>query len=219
MGKVVPLMPSSIAFEHEIAALLRAHFPTGWIRHDLYIGEEQIDVLAVLPQGIFVIECKAYTEQILGDANGPWVVHEGGKDTVIEPRNGTPYRQALRKALAVSNLLQGVLQANPQFAIGQRPWIHACVVFPQAAELSGLRRIPVDPGVVLPRGQGRAIVFHPARLSVYLENVERELAQGPAQALVLALGGTHAGTWCEETVIPSTPEPAWRRWQLKIIWT
>jgi hypothetical protein len=219
MGKVVPLMPSSVTFEQEIAALLRAHFPTGWIQHDLYVGEEQVDVLAVLPQGIFAIECKAYTGQILGDANGVWVAHERSKDIVIEPRKSNPYRQALRKALAVSDLLQGVLQANPQFATGERLWIHACVVFPQAAELSGLRRIPIDPGVVLPRGQGRAIVFHPARLSVYLENVEQELAQGPAQALVFALGGTPAGTWCEETVIPSPREPARRRWQLKIIWT
>jgi hypothetical protein len=219
MGKVVPLIPSSVAFEQEIAALLRAHFPTGWIQHDLYVGEEQVDVLAVLPQGIFAIECKAYTGHIVGDANGVWVAHEGGKDTVIEPRNRNPYRQALRKALAVSDFLKGVLQANPQFATGERPWIHACVVFPQAADLSGLRGISVDPGVVLPRGQGRAIVFRPARLSVYIENMERELTQGPAQALVLALGGTHAGPWFEETVIPSTPEPARRRWQLKIIWT
>jgi hypothetical protein len=218
MGKVVPLMPSSVAFEHEIAALLCAHFPTGWIQHDLYVGEEQVDVLAVLPQGIFAIECKAYTGHIIGNANGLWVAHEGSKDTVIEPRNRNPYRQALRKALAVSDLLTGVLQANSQFATGERPWIHACIVFPQAADLSGLHGIPVDAGVVLPRGQGRAIVFHPAMLSVYIKNMEQEQARGPVQALVLALGGKLAGTWCEEKRIPSTPEPARRPWQLKIMW-
>jgi len=218
MGKVVPLMPSSVAFEQEIAALLRAHFPTGWIQHDLYVGEEQVDILAVLPQGIFAIECKAYTGQILGDANGVWVAHEGSKDIVIEPRKSNPYRQALRKALAVSDLLQGVLQANPQFATGERLWIHACIVFPQAAELSGLRRIPVDPGVVLPRGQGRAIVFHPAMLSVYIENMERELTRGPAQVLVLALGGELARTWFEEQAATPTPHNRQRRWRLRIVW-
>ena len=71
MVKVVCWAPCAKAFEQSIATLLRADFPAGWIAQDVYVGEEQIDVLAVLPQGICAIECKAYTGQIAGDANRP----------------------------------------------------------------------------------------------------------------------------------------------------
>ncbi len=47
MAKVVCWAPYAKAFEQSIATLLRADFPAGWIAQDVYVGEEQIDVLAI----------------------------------------------------------------------------------------------------------------------------------------------------------------------------
>ena len=218
MVKVVCWAPYAKAFEQSIATLLREDFPAGWIAQDVYVGEEQIDVLAILPQGICAIECKAYTGQIAGDANRPWVARNGSKDTLIEPRHRNPYRQALTKAFAVSDLLKGVLQANTQWAAAERPWTHACVVFPQETDLSGLRGVPVDPAIVLPRGQERVLVFHPDRLSSYLGSMARELERRLAAALVMTLGGKAQGTWLEDKAPESKLEGQRRRWQLRIVW-
>ena len=81
---------SSVAFEQEVVTRLRAAFPRGWIVHDVYVGEEQVDVVAVLPHGIFAIECKAYHGQIVGDPNTLWVAYTHGKATVLEPRQHNP---------------------------------------------------------------------------------------------------------------------------------
>jgi hypothetical protein len=112
MRNVVPVSPSA-AFEQEVASRFRRDFPSGRIVHDFYVGEEQVDVLAVLPQGIFAIECKAYTGQIVGDANGPWEARTPTRVSRIAPHDQKPYHQALRKAFAVGDLLTSVLHANP----------------------------------------------------------------------------------------------------------
>jgi len=52
-AQLLPLRPPSETFEREIVALLQEDFPKGWITHDIIVGEEQVDVLAVLQQGIF----------------------------------------------------------------------------------------------------------------------------------------------------------------------
>jgi hypothetical protein len=62
MEHVIPV-PPSVAFEQEIATRLRRDFPSSWIVHDCYVGEEQIDVLAVLPQGIFAIGRSCGTDE------------------------------------------------------------------------------------------------------------------------------------------------------------
>jgi hypothetical protein len=48
-----------------------------------YAREEQIAVLAVLPPGIFAIECKSYTGQICGDPNSQWTAMKGVKESVL----------------------------------------------------------------------------------------------------------------------------------------
>ena len=218
MGRVIPFAPAAEVFEQEVVALLREDFPKGWIVHDMIVSEEQVDVLTILPQGIAVIECKSYTGQICGDPNGPWVARKGAQETVIEPRNRNPYRQALTKAFAVGDFLQAILQANPQLGVEEQPWIHACAVFPEGAELSGLRSLPVDPKIVLPHGQGKAIVFHPSHLSWYLGNLNNRLASELASALVRALGGKADGTWMEEKAIQNKREKNPIRWKLDIEW-
>ena len=105
-------IPAAVAFEREVATRLRSDCPQGWIAHDVYVGEEQIDVLAVLPHGIFAIECKAYHGQIVGDPNSAWLAHTNGRTTVLAPRPRNPYRQVLRKAFAIGDFLTAVLQAN-----------------------------------------------------------------------------------------------------------
>ena len=176
------LFPPSGAFEQEVATRLRADFPQGWIVHEVYVGEEQMDVLAVLPHGLFAIECKAYCGQIVGDPNTTWVAGTNDKATVLEPRQRNPYRQVLRKAFAVGALLTALMQANPTFVGDERPWIHACVVVPQAADVSTRGGIAVNPRIVLPRGQSRAIVVHPDYLSASISLMGAELEYKMAQA-------------------------------------
>lgn len=188
------LFPSSVAFELEVATRLCADFPQGWIVHDVYVGEEQIDVLAVLPHGIFAIKCKAYCGQIVGDPNTTWVAGTHDKAIVLEPRQRNPYRQVLHKAFAVDDLLTAVMPTHLMFVGRARAWIHARVVVPQAADVSTICSIAVNPRSIVPRGQGRAIVFHPDHLSAYISLMGAELEHTPAEALVLALGGTVDGT-------------------------
>jgi Nuclease-related domain len=157
------LFPSSVAFEQEVATRLHADFPPGVdcpFVHDVYVGEEHIDVLTVVPHGIFAIECK---------------------------------------------------------------WIHACVVVPQAADVSTRGGIAVNPRILLPRGQSRAIVVHPDYLSASISLMRAELAHKVAQALVLALGGTVDGTWLthnlRQQAISRLPPPQTRGgFQLQIGW-
>jgi len=218
-AQLVPLRPPSETFEREIAALLQEDFPKGWIAHDVIVGEEQVDVLAVLPQGIFAIECKSYTGQIRGEVNGPWISVTDGKDRPIESRSRNPYRQVLAKAFAVGDFLQQTRQVNLHLSQAERPWIHAFVVFPDGADLGGLRAIQTNPRVVLPHGQARVIVFHPAALSAYMGNMNKELDRELASALVLALGGTIEGTWMEHNAAQEVQEKRrMQRWRFEIVW-
>jgi len=218
-AQLLPLRPPSETFEREIAALLQEDFPKGWITHDVIVGEEQVDVLAVLPQGIFAIECKSYTGRIHGDANGPWSSVTDGKDLPIEPRSRNPYRQALAKAFAVGDFLQQTLELNAHLGRAERPWIHAFVVFPEGADFGGLHVVQTNPRVILPRGQARVIVFHPTALSTYIGMMPRELEPEPASALVLALGGKTERTWMERHAAQDMREPRrTRRLRFKIVW-
>lgn len=215
-------VPAAVTFEREVATRLRSDCPRGWIAHDVYVGEEQIDVLAVLPQGIFAIECKAYHGQIVGDPNSTWLAHTNGRTTVLAPRSRNPYRQVLRKAFAIGDFLTAVLQANHPSS-RERPWIYACVVVPQTTELSGIRGVAVNPQFILPHGQGRALLFQPASLSAYIEKMSPEMDSDVARALVVALGGAVDGTWLEQKLIrkaiprcvPLQPRP---RLRLQIVW-
>jgi hypothetical protein len=215
-------VPSAIAFEHEVAMRLQRDFPRGWIVHDVYVGDEQIDVLAVLPQGIFVIECKAYHGELFGDPNSAWLTRTNGRTTVLAPRSRNPYRQALRKAFAVGDFLVEVLRANGQCQ-SERPWIHACVVVPHTSDLSGIRRITVNPRSVVPHGQGRVLLFQLLQLSAYIKTMSPEMNDDAARALMVALGGTVCGTWLEQTPtrqdMPRSvlPQPR-QRLRLQIVW-
>ena len=218
-AQLLPLRPPAETFERGIAALLQEDFPKGWIAHDLIVGEEQIDVLAVLPQGIFAIECKSYTGQIRGDVNSPWISIIDGKDLPIEPRSRNPYRQALAKAFAVGDLCQQTLELNAHLGRAERPWIHAFVVFPEGADFGGLHVVQTNPRVILPRGQARVIVFHPTSLSAYMGNVNKEIDRELASTLVLALGGTIKGTWMDYAVATELHEQqSTRRLRFKIVW-
>jgi Nuclease-related domain len=218
-AQLLPLRPPSETFEREIAALLHEDFPKGWIAHDVIVGEEQVDVLAVLPQGVFAIECKSYTGQIHGDANGPWISVTDGKDLPIEPRSRNPYRQALAKAFAVGDLFQQTLELNANLGRAERPWIHVFVVFPEGADFDGLRAVQTNPQVILPRGQARVIVFHPTMLSAYIGNMKKELDRALASALVFALGGKTDGTWMDYAATTETHEQQpTRRLRFKIVW-
>ncbi len=218
-AQLFPLRPSAETFEREIVALLQEDFPKGWITHDVIVGEEQVDVLAILPQGIFAIECKSYTGQIRGDVNSPWISVTDDKDLPIEPRSRNPYRQALAKAFAVGNLFQQTLEVNAHLGRAERPWIHAFVVFPEGADFGGLRAMQVNPRVVLPRGQARVIVFHPTALSAYMGNMNKEIDRELASALVLALGGTIEGTWMEpNTMQDMHQQRRTRQWRFEIEW-
>ena len=218
-AQLLPLRPPSETFEREIVALLQEDFPKGWITHDVIVGEEQVDVLAVLSQGIFAIECKSYTGQIRGEVNGPWISVTDGKDRSIEPRSRNPYRQALAKAFAVGDFLQQTLQLNLHVSQAERPWIHAFVVFPEGADFGGLRAMQTNPRVVLPHGQARVIVFHPTMLSAYIGNMTKELDRALASALVLALGGTIEGTWMESNTMQDMHQQRrTRQWRFEIVW-
>jgi hypothetical protein len=218
-AQLLPLRPPAETFEREIATLLREDFPKGWIAHDVIVGEEQVDVLAVLPQGIFAVECKSYTGQIRGDVNGPWISVTDGKDLLIEPRSRNPYRQALAKAFAVGDFLQQTLDLNAHLGRAERPWIYAFVVFPEGADFGGLHAVQTNPRLVLPRGQARVIVFHPPTLSAYVGNMNKELDRELAAALVLALGGTIEGTWMESNAAQDIQEQQrTRRWHFEIVW-
>jgi len=63
MRNVVPVSPS-VACAQEVAACLRRDLPAGWSVHDCCVGEEQVNVVGVLPRGIFAMECTAYTGQV-----------------------------------------------------------------------------------------------------------------------------------------------------------
>jgi hypothetical protein len=218
-AQLFPLRPPAETFEREIAALLQEDFPKGWIAHDVIVGEEQVDVLAVLPQGIFAIECKSYTGQIRGEVNGSWISATDGNDRPIEPRSRNPYRQALAKAFAVGDFLQQTLQLNLHLSQAERPWIHAFVVFPEGADFGGLRAVHTNPRVVLPRGQARVIVFHPTALSAYMGNMKKGLDRELASALVLGLGGKMDGTWMDYAATTETHEQQCiRRLRFKIVW-
>src|SRR5712692_5426493 len=218
-AQLLPLRPPSETFEREIVALLQEDFPKGWITHDIIVGEEQVDVLAVLQQGIFAIECKSYTGQIRGDVNGPWISVTDGKDLPIEPRSRNPYRQALSKAFAVGDFLQQTLELNANPGRAERPWIHAFVVFPEGADFGGLRAVQTNPRVILPRGQARVLVFHPTMLSAYIGNMKKELDRELAAALVLALGGKTDGTWMDYAAATEIHEQqCTRRLRFKIVW-
>jgi hypothetical protein len=218
-AQLLPLRPPSETFEREIAALLQEDFPKGWITHDVIVGEEQIDVLAVLPQGVFAIECKSYTGQIRGDVNGPWISVTDGKEVPIEPRSRNPYRQALTKAFAVGDFFQRTIESNAHLGHAERPWIHACVVFPEGADLAGLLSVQTNPRVILPRGQARVIVFHPPVLSAYIGNMNKELDRELASVLVLALSGKTEGTWMEYSAVQDRQEQLRsRRWHFEIVW-
>jgi hypothetical protein len=215
-------VPSAIPFECEVATRLRHDFPVGWIVHDVYVGEEQIDVLAVLPQGIFAIECKAYHGALFGDPNSAWLTRTNGRTTMLAPRSRNPYRQVLRKAFAVGDFLMEVLRVNDQRQ-RERPWIHACVVVPHTTDLSGIRWITINPQCVVPQGQGRVLLFQPLQLSAYIERVSPEMNDDAARALMGALGGTIIGTWLEQTPprqdMPRSvlPQPR-QRLRLQIVW-
>ena len=127
-------VPSAIAFEREVATRLWHDFPVGWIVHDVYVGEEQIDVLAVLPQGIFAIECKAYYGELFGDPNSAWLTRTNGRTIVIALRWRNPYRQVLRKAFAIGDFLTTVTRSQNS-RLHERSWIHACVVVPHTTDL------------------------------------------------------------------------------------
>jgi hypothetical protein len=218
-AQLLPLRPPSETFEREIAALLQEDFPKGWIAHDVIVGEEQIDVLAVLPQGIFAIECKSYTGQIRGDVNGPWISVTDRKDVLIEPRSRNPYRQTLAKAFAVGDLFHQTLELNTNLGRAERPWIHAFVVFPEGADFGGLRAVQTNPRIILPHGQARVVVFHPTLLSAYIGNMKKELDRALASALVFALGGKTDGTWMDYAAVTETHEQQpKRRLRFKIVW-
>ena len=215
-------LSATIAFEHAVATRLRSDFPRGWIAHDIYVGEEQIDVLAVLPQGIFAIECKAYHGQISGDPNSAWLACTNGHTTVLTPRSCNPYRQVLRKAFAIGDYLTAVVQANG-WSHFERPWINTCVVVPETTELSGIRGIMVNSQGHVPRGHGRALVFQPSQLSAYIQTMNTEVDNDAARALVVALGGTVDGTWLERQPIrPENPPSVFSqprsRLRLQIVW-
>src|SRR5712691_5723672 len=218
-AQLLPLRPPSETFEREIAALLQEDFPKGWIAHDVIVGEEQVDVLAVLQQGIFAIERKSYTGEIRGDVNGPWISVTDGKDLPILPRSRNPYRQTLAKAFAVGDFLQQTLELNAHLGTTERPWIHAFVVFPEGADFGGLLAMQTIPRIILPRGQARVIVFHPTALSAYIGNMNKELDRELAAALVLALGGTIEGTWMEHNTVQDLYEQQrTRQWRFEIVW-
>jgi len=218
-AQLLPLRPPSETFEREIVALLQEDFPKGWITHDIIVGEEQVDVLAVLQQGIFAIECKSYTGEIRGDVNGPWISVTDGKDLPILPRSRNPYRQTLAKAFAVGDFLQQTLELNAHLGTTERPWIHAFVVFPEGADFGGLLAMQTNPRIILPRGQARVIVFHPTMLSAYIGNMKKELDRALASALVFALGGKTDGTWLDYAATTETHEQQpTRRLRFKIVW-
>jgi hypothetical protein len=218
-AQLLPLRPPSETFEREIAVLLQEDFPQGWIAHDLIVGEEQVDVFAVLPQGIFAVACKSYTGQIRGEVNGPWIAVTDGKNLPIAPRSRNPYRHALAKAFAVGDLFQQTLDVNANLGRAERPWIHAFVVFPEGADFGGLHAVQTNPRLILPRGQARVIVFHPTVLSAYIGNMNKELDRELAAALVLALGGTIEGTWMAHNAAQDLQEQRrTRRWRFEIAW-
>ena len=189
---------SSLAFEQAVATRLRADFLQGWIVHDVYAGEEQIDVLTVLPHGVFALECKVYSGQIVGDPNTAWGAWTRDKTIVLDSRHGTPYRQVLRKAFAVGDVLTAVMQTHLTCGGRVRPWVHACVVVPHAADVSTFRGIAVNFRRVVPRGQGRASVCHPDHVAAYITLMGTALDQTVAEALVRAFEGTVESTWTEQ---------------------
>ena len=195
------LFPSSVAFEQEVATRLHADFP----------------------HGIFAIQCKAYTGQIVEDPNTSWVAYTHDKATVLESRQRNPYRQVLRKAFAVGDFLTAVMQANPTLVVDERPWVHACVVVPQTADVSTVRGIAVNPQSILARGQGSAIVFHPDHLSAHISLMGAALEHEVAQALVLALGGAVEGTWLkhnprQQATSRFSPPQTHGGFRLQIVW-
>ena len=218
-------LSAAIAFEHAVATRLRSDFPRGWIAHDVSVGEEQIDVLAVLPRGIFAIQCKVYRGQISGDPNSDWLACTNGHTTVLTPRSRNPYRQVLRKAFAIGDYLTAVVQANG-WSHFERPLINACVVVPETTELSGICGIMVNSQGHVPRGHGRALVFQPTQLSAYIQTMNTEVDNDAAHALVMALGGTVNGTWLERQPIRpenppsvfSQPRSSLRLLRLQIVW-
>lgn len=58
-------LSSALAFGQTVATRLRANVPQGWVVHDIFAGEEHIEVLAVLPHGVFALEGKAYRRQLI----------------------------------------------------------------------------------------------------------------------------------------------------------
>jgi hypothetical protein len=104
---------------------------------------------------------------------------------------------------------------NPQLATIERPWIHACVVFPEEADLSGIEGVPVNPQLILP--YPKVLVFHPSQLCLYVTGMGQSLDRETASMLVTVLGRKIEGTWIEG-VAPQIETKRRRRWRLTVVW-
>jgi len=205
--------------EREALAFVRARFPSyepyrAWSNVEFIADDgsvNEIDLLAVTPRGLFLVEIKSWPGVLLGDGQRWWLKRPNGSGALLDH----PLLLANKKAKRLRSLLARQLA----FKGARPPWVTA-LVFLSSAELDcrlqniartavcGRDPDPVAPGVSLPPTPAAparlpgivAGLKDPTTLGLRGQTVNKPLSAKLAQALDQAglrpwNRGRRAGDW------------------------
>jgi len=202
-------MPATTAaerFELRAQDEIKKSFPTAFVRAGVQIRSwrrsAEVDLFVLMPKGLFLVECKNYSGKIRGSLNYDqkqgelWTCETAtGEIVQITSSGKNPADQALTRFHALHDM------AKEAWGEANRPYIYPVLVFPDAANLSEITQMTVNPE--RPATADRVVATTLSKLLGYLANTDSVVEQTGALKLLDFLGIPRAslsGSWLDKPI-------------------
>lgn len=180
---------------------IKKTYPAAFVRVGVQIrslrGSAEVDLFVLMPKGLFLIECKNYSGKIRGSLNYDqkqgefWTCQTATGEVVQVASSGkNPADQALARFHALHDI------AKDAWGEANRPYIYPVLLFPDAADLSGITQMTVYPD--RPSSADRVLATTLSKALGYLASADSLVDQAGALKLIDFLGiprSSLSGTW------------------------
>jgi len=191
-------------FELLVQEEIKKAFPSAFVRSGVQVRSirrtTEVDLFVLLPNGVFLIECKNYSGKIIGSLNYDqkqgefWTCQTTTGETVqITSTGKNPADQALTRFHALHDM------AKDAWGEANRPYIFPVLLFPDEADLSGITQMTVYPD--RPSSADRVVATTLSKMLGYLASADSFVDQAGALKLIDFLGiprSSLSGTWLDE---------------------
>jgi len=190
-------------FEFLVQQEIKKVFPNAFVRAGVQIRSlrrsAEVDLFVLMPRGLFLIECKNYSGKIRGSFNYDqkqgefWTCQTtSGEIVQITSTGKNPADQALTRFHALHDMAKDVWGEGE----ANRPYICPVLLFPDAADLSGITQMTVYPD--RPSSADRVVATTLSKLLGYLASADSLVDPVGALKLIDFLGIPRfslSGTW------------------------